>query len=116
MNPSRFWGKDIASALRAVRGSLGPDALILETRAVTEQNGGGVEVVALTETVSKEKHAVKDSATAARPDVLSVEGTAVLAAPQMLPTASDDMREELAALRSMLTWLAPGLNHKNRIL
>ena len=27
MNPSRFWGKDLASALRAVRGTLGPDAL-----------------------------------------------------------------------------------------
>src|SRR5918999_891472 len=117
MTPSRFWGKDMPSALRAVRGSLGLDALILETRAVAEQNGGGIEILALSETVSTEKPAVQGSATATRPDVLSADASDVIAAPpQIPPPAGAEMREELAALRSMLTWLAPGFNHKNRIL
>jgi flagellar biosynthesis protein FlhF len=107
----------MAAVLRAVRGSLGPDALILETRAVAEQNGGGIEILALSETASTEKHVVKVSSMAARPDVLSVDESDVVPAQvQTIRTASGDIREELAALRSMLTWLMPGLNHENRIL
>lgn len=117
MNPNRFWGKDMASVLRAVRGSLGPDALILETRAVTDQNGGGIEILALSETVSTEKHNVPVYSVGARPDVFSVDETDERAAPhQTVSPTGGDMREELAALRSMLSWLAPGLDHKNRIL
>jgi flagellar biosynthesis GTPase FlhF len=117
MNRSRFWGKDIPAALRAVRGSLGPDALIIETRAVAEQDGGGIEILALAETVAPEKRVVTASSTAARPDVFSADECAFTTAPPPTPPAGGaDMREELAALRSMLAWLAPGFNHKNRIL
>ncbi len=117
MNPRRFWGKDMAAALRAVRGSLGSDALILETRAVADQNGGGIEVLALSETASTEEPNLPASSSAVRPDIFSMDENAELPGPrQIIPLAGSDMREELAALRSMLSWLAPGLNQKNRIL
>ena len=116
MNPSRFWGKDMPSALRAVRGSLGPDALILETRAVTEQSGGGIEILALSDSLPAVNQLPKRASTAARPDVFSTDESGFIAPPQTPPTTGGDMREELAALRSMLSWIAPGLNHKNRIL
>jgi flagellar biosynthesis protein FlhF len=117
MKPSRFWGKDTPSALRAVRASLGSDALILETRAVSDQNGGGIEIFALSETATTEKHNLLASSIAARPDVFTVAESDEAPAPRPIaaPTGGE-MREELAALRSMLSWLAPGLNHKNRIV
>jgi flagellar biosynthesis protein FlhF len=117
MNPSRFWGKDMVSALRAVRGSLGSDALILETRAVADQNGGGIEILAFSETASSETNNVTAFSPAARPNLISVSESDVVPAPaQIISIERGDMREELAALRSMLSWLAPGLNHTNRIL
>ena len=117
MNPSRFWGKDLASALRAVRGSLGPDALILETRSGSDKNGGGIEIVAVSETPDQQKLNPSALRPLMRPEVLSADenaGTPI--APEMAPAPGAEMREELAALRSMLAWLAPHLNHKNRIL
>jgi flagellar biosynthesis GTPase FlhF len=115
MNPSRFWGIDIASALRAVRGALGPDALILETRPIADKNGGGIEILALADISQKEN--LSSPAATMRPDVLAVaENAGDLAPREAMLTAGSEMREELAALRSMLSWLAPGLNHKNRIL
>jgi flagellar biosynthesis protein FlhF len=116
MNPSRFWGKDMPSALRVVRGSLGPDALILETRSVADKNGGGIEILALPETTQIGKNEVLQSSSNVRPDVLSLGQTAVPELQQTISRSSGEMREELAALRSMLSWLAPSLNHKNRIL
>ena len=47
MNPKRFWGRDMGEALRAVRGSLGADAMISETRNVPKDQGGGIEITAL---------------------------------------------------------------------
>jgi flagellar biosynthesis GTPase FlhF len=47
MNPRRFWGRDMGEALRAVRASLGADALISDTRNVSKDQGGGVEITAL---------------------------------------------------------------------
>lgn len=116
MSPSRFWGKDMPSALRAVRGSLGPDALILETRAVAEQSGGGIEILALSESLPAVNQLPERTATPVRPDVFSADESGFIAPLQTSPTSGGDMREELAALRSMLSWIAPGLNHKNRIL
>ncbi len=117
MNPSRFWGRDVASALRAVRGSLGPDALILETRPVLEQNGGGIEILALSESGREEIVGEPLRRATARPNLLKNEDRSdVPVQREATASAGADMREELAALRSMLSWLAPGLNHKNRIL
>ena len=115
MNPSRFWGKDTASALRAVRGSLGPDALILETRPVLDKNGGGIEILALSESEQKQNHNPPVSSTQANVWIQDeIAGTITPA--RVAPQTGAEMREELAALRSMLSWLAPGLNHKNQIL
>jgi flagellar biosynthesis protein FlhF len=106
----------MASALRAVRGSLGPDALILETRPVLEQNGGGIEILALSES-PQDGSALRSSI---RPTAWPLERRATpVATEETWPapaTASPAIHEELAALRSMLSWLAPDLNHKNRIL
>jgi flagellar biosynthesis protein FlhF len=116
MNHSRFWGKDMASALRAVRGSLGPDALILETRSVLEQNGGGIEILAVSES-QQDDGALRSSS---RRESESLERSTtpprIEEPSQPMVAANAAMHEELAALRSMLSWLAPGLNHKNRIL
>jgi len=49
MNPKRFWGRDMAEALRAVRGALGADALISETKNLPKDQGGGIEITALTD-------------------------------------------------------------------
>src|SRR5688572_2532466 len=115
MNPSRFWGKDMASALHALRSSLGSDALILETRAA--QNGGGIEILALADAPPTERQGTSSFSLPKRPDVFSTHESDGMHAPlQTVSLPSGDMREELAALRSMLSWLAPGLNHKNRIL
>ena len=117
MNPNRFWGKDMASALRAVRGSLGPDALILETRAVSDQSGGGIEIFALSETASTENPNMLASSIVERPNVFSVDSSDIVPMPHpRVSSTGADMLEELAALRSMLSWLAPGLNLKNRII
>jgi flagellar biosynthesis protein FlhF len=117
MNPRRFWGKDMSAALNALRGSLGSDALIVETRAVADQHGGGIEILALSETPSAEDQHMPASSPALRPDVfVSRDSGAPLAPGQTLAPVGAEMREELAALRSMLSWLAPGLNHQNRIL
>jgi flagellar biosynthesis protein FlhF len=107
----------MAAALRALRGSLGADALVLETRAVAEQKGGGIEIFALSETGSTESNGAPSPSLDARPDVLSVNDMDELPAPRRaIADTGIDMREELAALRSMLSWLAPELNHKNRLL
>jgi flagellar biosynthesis protein FlhF len=106
----------MASALRAVRGSLGADALILGTRTVME-NGGGVEILALSETAPAKTNETQVSSRPDRPDVLAAgEDDDVSIASQTMHPAGNDLREELATLRSMLSWLAPGLDHKNRIL
>ena len=115
MNHSRFWGKDMASALRAVRGSLGSDALILDTRTVLDQNGGGIEIFALAEPEQKQDRNPAPSSRQAKAWILD-ENAAKSAQPETIAPAGAEVREELAALRSMLSWLAPGLNHKNRIL
>jgi flagellar biosynthesis GTPase FlhF len=115
MNHSRFWGKDMASALRAVRGSLGPDALIVETRSVLEQNGGGIEIVALAEADQECDQKIPPFSSYAEAWTLGAT-TGVINPAEPTASTGAEMREELAALRSMLSWLAPGLNHKNRIL
>jgi flagellar biosynthesis protein FlhF len=107
----------MASALNALRGSLGSDALILETRAVPAQNGGGIEILALADAPPTERQGTSSFSLPKRPDVFSTHESDEVHAPlQTVSLPSGDMREELAALRSMLSWLAPGLNHKNRIL
>jgi flagellar biosynthesis protein FlhF len=90
----------MGEALAALRSSLGSDALILETKNHPQDRGGGVEITALAENPAGERRDDAERETAARPQALPV----------------DELRQELAALKSMLGWLAPGLNHQDGIV
>ena len=101
MNHRRFWGRSMSEALRAVRTSLGADALIMETKNLPKDLGGGVEVTALADGPAEE------------------ENESECKVPALLKTQSyplDELRHELATLKSMLGWLAPGLNHQDKIV
>lgn len=101
MNHKRFWGRSMSEALRAVRTSLGADALILETKNLPKDLGGGVEITALADGPAEEEN----------------ESEIKVAAPlKAQPYPMDELRHELAALKSMLVWLAPGLNHQDKIV
>lgn len=100
MNHKRFWGRNMSEALRAVRSALGTDALIMETKNLAQDEGGGVEITAVAEGVAARENFPPPAA----PDT----------SPGRHPI--DDLREELAALKSMLGWLAPGLAHKDKIV
>lgn len=102
MNPKRFWGRDMGEALKAVRNSLGADALIAETRNVPKDQGGGIEITALADGPVEEQ-----------PPTGEAE---ILAALPSASNAMDEVRQELAALKSMLGWLAPGLHHQDQIV
>jgi flagellar biosynthesis GTPase FlhF len=99
MNPKRFWGKDMSEALRAVRSALGPDALIIDTSSATRDGGYGVEITALTSAQSTD-------------ELQATEGDTTIKKPDPL----EEVKRELAALKSILGWLAPGLSHKEEIL
>ncbi len=100
MNPKRFWGKDMSEALRSVRSILGNDALIVETENLASEAGGGVEITAL----------------GGAADGAEVAVAAPVSTPRPVQQDGDDLRQELATLKSMLGWLAPGLNCPDRIV
>jgi flagellar biosynthesis protein FlhF len=100
MKPKRFWGRDMSEALRAVRGALGADALISETKNLTDELGGGVEIIALG----------ADGVDA------GTEGAALTSARPVRRQPLDELHEELALLKSMLGWLAPGLSHQHKLI
>jgi flagellar biosynthesis protein FlhF len=90
----------MSEALRAVRHSLGPDALILTTRNVAAGDGMAVEVTALADGPEPEAAIPEQVSERDRPAAEPIDG----------------VRQEIAALRSMLCWLAPGLTHQSEIL
>jgi flagellar biosynthesis protein FlhF len=90
----------MSEALRAVRSSLGSDALILETKNYPKDLGGGVEITALAEEPAFEE---------------SVNGKGEMAV-RSPANPMEELRQELAALKSMLGWLAPQLNHQDKIV
>ena len=100
MNPRRFWGKDMAQALGLVRNALGPDALILETKSVDRGHGGGVEITALVD------------------NPISDEPTMSEGGSQALPATNpiDEVRQELATLKSMICWLAPRFGQPDKVV
>src|SRR6478672_769058 len=106
MTPRRFWGSDITAALREVRAALGPDALILDSKDLTEI-GGGVEVTALSD---KPEPPVEKW----RAEPTAKLNAANDAAPA--PNENSNVGDELRALRSLIYWLAPNLQHNNRVL
>jgi flagellar biosynthesis protein FlhF len=89
MKPKQFLGRDMSEALRAVRESLGPDALILESRSLSDDRG--VEVIAMHE----ETEQVRPSASARK-------------APQAVGDL-EEVRHEIAEVRSLLKWLLPSI-------
>jgi flagellar biosynthesis protein FlhF len=100
MNHKKFWGHDISEALRAVRGALGADALIMETKNLPRALGGGVEITALSEGPVAEE-----------------ETDPEIAARRRAPAhPMDELCRELASLKSMLGWLAPKLHHQDKIV
>lgn len=102
MNHKRFWGRDMGEALRAVRGCLGADAMISETRNLPKDQGGGVEITALADGPVLRANSVGETE------------VAPLAQSASFPMV--ELRQELAGLKSMLSWLAPGLNHQDQIV
>jgi flagellar biosynthesis protein FlhF len=89
----------MSEALRAVRQSLGPDALLMETKNLSKDAGGGIEITAVSERP---------------PNDDSDDGP--LDAPESRRSHPvEEIRAELAALKSMLGWLAPGLKTADEI-
>lgn len=94
MKRKLFWARSMEEALRSVRGTLGLDALILETQAIPEERGGGVQITALDD---------------------GFEWSEAKAGPQKQP-ARDDLKEvqqEIVGLKSLLCWLVPGMGQKS---
>ncbi len=92
----------MSEALRAVRGALGADALITETKNLTKDLGGGVEITALA------------GGEVGGEEMLGGAGVAQAFKAPRHPM--DELREELALLKSMLGWLAPGLSHQDKLI
>jgi len=100
MSHKKFWGRDMDEALRAVRNTLGDDALIVETKSVSRDRGGGVEITALADGPITEDEPDRD-------------GSPV---PRERPHPVDEICREVASLKSLLGWLAPKLNHEDKII
>ncbi len=95
MKPKQFLGRDISEALSAVRKSLGPDALILQSRSVPAGNGLGVEVTAMNEESDETRGAPR-----------AVERESAAAAPLK------EVQEGLAEVRTLLKWMLPSAARK----
>jgi len=95
MKPKQFLGKDMTEALRAVRESLGPDALILQSRSLSDDQG--VEVIAMHEETAER-----------RP--IELTRKSVQAAGDL-----DEVRHEIAEVRSLLKWLLPSIAGKGLV-
>ncbi len=92
MKPKQFLGRDMTEALRAVRNSLGPDALILQSRSVAGEHGAGVEVIAMNEEAEE---------IGRQPPVRQEPAGAL-----------EGVREDIAEVRSLLRWLLPSIAGK----
>src|SRR5215470_3979259 len=87
MKPKQFLGRDMTEALRAVRESLGPDALIVQSRSLSDDRG--VEVIAM-----------HDEAAQSRPSARARTSL-------QTPGGLEEVRHEIAEVRSLLKWLLP---------
>ncbi|MCS6924378.1 MAG: flagellar biosynthesis protein FlhF [Candidatus Binatia bacterium] len=116
-----FWGRDMDEALRAVRATLGPDALILETRSVAGENGTGkgmgVQITAVRETNEAAASSLppadagqpEDSRTLALGDQQRQTILMQDRSPELMSRELEEVRQELAALQSLFCWLVPGI-------
>lgn len=116
-----FWGRDMDEALRAVRATLGPDALILETRSVPGENGAGkgmgVQITAVQETPeaaassppSTSADQREDDQTSAPGDRQRQTTPVHPRPPESVHRELHEVRQELAALQSLFCWLVPGV-------
>jgi flagellar biosynthesis protein FlhF len=93
MKPRQFFGKNMEEALRTVRATLGPDALILETKTVPADSGGKVQITAM-----------EDAAAAPHKGSAGGNGAA--------GSGLQEVRQELQELKSFLGWWLPGVKQK----
>jgi flagellar biosynthesis protein FlhF len=112
--PRQFWGKDMNEALRAVRATLGSDALILDTKSVPKNRGGkkaGVEITATREEAENEGEEAENEGEEVENDEQGGQRTLDVG---LLGGAEElrEIRQELAELKSMLCWLIPGMGQK----
>jgi flagellar biosynthesis protein FlhF len=121
MELKHFWGRDMEEALRAVRAALGPDALILETRSAPAENGTGKNMGVQITAVRDAGEAPASSASPADEGQQQADQCAAVD-DQRLEAGSGqnslseppdkelpEVRRELAALKSILCWLIPGI-------
>lgn len=100
MEPKYFRGTDMAEALKAVKETLGQDALILETRNVPALEGTKVEVTAMREDEYKnwgQRQGGEEGG--------SLSGSSV--------SVISEVRQEIAELKSMFCWLVPDIGRKS---
>lgn len=128
METRNFVGKDMNEALKALRASLGPDALILQTRRVPANNGTKVEVTAMQGEAKssapepqtkgpspKETNSARDLRPAKKPEALSERHqlrSVPLGGGESTAEAGGDLRalrQEIAELKALFRWVAPSL-------
>lgn len=128
METKSFVGKDMTEALNAVRASLGPDALIVQTRRVSVDNDTKVEIMALPDESKKPKvgHVAeeakpKDPApqreprpvarTAEHKELHQLRNLLLGETEQPAATASDlkELRRELLEMKSLFRWIVPSV-------
>lgn len=119
METREFWGRDMTEALQAVRASLGPDALILETLSVPSASDGEEERIKISAMGSPDEAPVPSSFPSSRGRGMnsSVESEAGL---RSRPTKGivregidargwRDLSAQLAELKTLCCWLIPGM-------
>jgi len=84
-------------ALKSVKESLGPDAMILETKSAPGGNGTSVEIIAMLE---GEDQGLRDQEQG-NEEVLSQSHSSL--------SVISEVRREIAELKSMFQWLVPGI-------
>jgi flagellar biosynthesis protein FlhF len=128
METKNFVGRDMTEALNALRASLGPDALIVQTRRVPAGSGTKVEITAMPDkNTSSEVKPVPEAAKTKDPtpsrEPRPSERTAehkelhqmrsLLTGEREQPTsATNDVRElrrELAEIKTLFRWLTPSI-------
>jgi flagellar biosynthesis protein FlhF len=101
MKPKHFLGRDMSEALSAVRKSLGPDALILESRSVAAGNGMGVEVTAM-----------NDEADGIRGETVNRGSGESENRRESDAGPLKEVQEGIAEVRALLHWILPGVARK----
>ena len=111
MQTREFWGNDMNEALREVRHTFGPDALILETLNVPARAGetGQAGKARVKITALQDQTAARTSASAGRTDPARPHMPARSEAVQEGGAANRDVQQQLTDLQTLLYWMVPEL-------